>query len=91
MTVREQVHRKPEAVQVIIRVFAVKISIDNPIPLGWEKHLTQALHEWEEVVAESASIFAPFAPPTESEIAERLIEGLRTQEVWGKILRGNAS
>jgi hypothetical protein len=93
MTAREQILAKPGSVQVVIKAKITKDAIEDPTP-DWEKRALAALEWWGGIMAGVRMLFRAEgidnAEPDEARIAEWLVEGIRKQEVWGKILRGDA-
>lgn len=85
MTARQRIRAKPPAVQVVLKAYIVKLSIDDVEP-DWPGYAERALLWWEEL----KPMFMA-GGMGETAAAELVIAGLRKQDVWGKILRGPAS
>jgi hypothetical protein len=87
MSSRDSVLAKPGAVRVVVHAWMTKDSLEDP-GADYETLAFRALAAWERIVSEGKEIEAGY---TEIELAECIVAGLRKQDVWGKILRGNAS
>jgi len=87
MTVAERILAKPGPVIDVIRAYMTKASLRDEHP-NWEAYGAKALEWWEETFAFCCSGIAP-APEifTEEMIAVLILERLRKQEVFGRILR----
>jgi hypothetical protein len=83
---------KPPVVSQVIRCIAVKQMTDDGIrakePAVIEAYLERAITIWSKFYA---GIVAEFPEITETIAAARIVDGLRQQPVWGKILKGNAN
>jgi hypothetical protein len=92
LTARARILARPEAVQLVLRAKITKDSIDDPAP-DFEKYGVAALFWWDSIMVQMRAVWRDSyeePDPSESEVAERIIAGLRKQPVWGKILRGAA-
>lgn len=92
MSHRDLIRSKPPAVIQMIHCLMTRESLDLPDELDdskFELLACGALSTWDEIYAEACGL-AP-EPVTEEQLAELLIDRLRKQEVWGKILRGNSN
>ena len=81
MTIRQRLHAKPIAVQIVLKAHMTKASLDDESP-NWDAYALQALQWWEGLVIAAAS-----EGMSETELAERAVNGLRSQDVWGSVLR----
>lgn len=86
MTARERIRAKPETVQVVLKVMVTRASLHDPEP-DFEQLTNAALLCWEVLVADYRKENGPIS---EAALAEQIVDRLRKQDVWGKILRGNA-
>jgi hypothetical protein len=91
----DRILAKPETVQVVIKALMVKASISAGRDKGgreWsdadlELYGGTALRQWNQVVSKCRKFDSSV---NESHLAETVVDGMRKQQVWGKILRGNA-
>jgi hypothetical protein len=87
VTVRDAILARPDAVQIVIKAKITKSSIDDDSP-DYDRYGIEALDWWEQVVKDWR-VADPDAD--ESSIADRVIQRLRGQDVWGRILREGAN
>lgn len=89
--IRSRILRKPESVQVVLKVIATKISIDKAdnSDSALERYLAIALERWDK----DYRINFAMAGMTEDEAAKEIISKLRTEPEhgWDKILRGDSN
>lgn len=84
MSIQYCISSKPESVQIVIKARIVKLAIHMPYEEmlnARERLAEEALKWWEE------EIYSSMTGLTEEQAAEFLVERMRGQEVWGKILR----
>ena len=86
-TVKEQILAKPEAVQVVIKAHVTKASLNDETP-DYDRYGADALSWWDAVVKQWR-VSDPDA--SEAIIAGHVVERLRKQDVWGRILRAQTS
>jgi len=87
-TARELILAKSPQVQEVLKILMTRISIDQGGDLKTLEQLApEALEWWDQIVADASRVGAI----AEEELAAMIIERVRKQEVWGKILRGNAN
>ena len=103
MTFKQRVLAKPGAVQAVLKVFMAHPGLNPDEPLDphdevqMERIAEAALQRWEATVRECREAGGHSAARasrkylSEAKIAERVIEELRKQEGWGKVLRGDAN
>ena len=80
---KSQINAKPKAVRTFLKVYMTKASIDDPAP-DWDLYAAQALDFWTDL---QHSLAVMEVGLVEKEVAEMLVERLRGQEGWGRILR----
>lgn len=102
MTWKQKILAKPDAVQIVLKVFMAHPTLVKDRPLDshdeveMEALAEAALTKWDDLVRDiRASARGPRGSRrryfSECAIADRLVEGLRKQEGWGRILRGAAN
>ena len=84
MTAKQSILLKPTLAQRIIRARMTKLSIDDPSP-DWEAYGSQALQWWDETHQEFEA--EAKQPISETQLAEKIIEKLKDDTLWGKLLR----
>jgi hypothetical protein len=91
VTVKAQIQSRPGPVQVVLQAFMVSASVKDGCHLStdadFERYGAAAIRQWDEFVATCREAEPALA---ECALAESVVDGLRKQEVWGKILRGCA-
>ena len=92
MTAREEIRAKPPEIQTVIQVYmTVKLlENDHPTDAEYETAGRIALDWWQGLIARYLET-AMLVHVTEIDIAKEIIERLRKQDVWGRILRGDAN
>jgi hypothetical protein len=83
MTVKDEILSRPVAVQIVIKAHITKASLDDEAP-DYERYGADALAWWDAIVSDYR---ASDPDAGEAAIADRVIELLRKQDVWGRILR----
>jgi len=88
VTARERARRKPAAVQTMLKAHCTRWSLEDPAP-DWENYMADALDWWEQIVRTVRRDIDPGL--SEEKIAEGFVLGLKAQEAWGHILRGQSN
>jgi hypothetical protein len=86
VTIREQLLSRPPAAQIVIRAYATKASLHDPkAEEKWDHYGAEAIAWWDSQLTELRTELGAYA--SETTLAEMVIEKLRKQDTWGRILR----
>jgi len=72
---------KPEQVQIVLKAFAVKLSLVDRNP-DWADYVGRAIEWWQQMMIEVNG-----SGVSEIQFASALVEEMRNDPFWGKVLR----